>query len=1065
MKKRKLLLLPAFSLLSLPVVAVACSTNEVQRREIVSLINSARILKAFDYDSTASYGGAIDQNGSGIVNLTLGRQQALNSAQTEVVEIDGKPEVKVVKPVFLKHKLELATAVVVTTKDDQVKVFDNDEAEVTPEPTETLNGKQYYSSLNVELSSNNEKSINSLAFQTALQNAKKVQLVIREGVKWVDSQGNDTGYTVKTKDILYSWWRTKAIDTDFRHEHGGSLYLDRLTRKTLLEKTSIYFTDQVRYPNEYLFELYGIDSSKFNNPNDFITKLTADSLPESIKNKEAISFEAVGGGNSSDSYNFKELYDKMFEKDLTFVAAPSDYIEEQNAKIVKLTEDYWKQVSDADAKKAEIAQATTVVTEKTTVYENAAADLAASKNKKKQAQEDKKSIEKIAEAQRTDEQKATLNKANEILQTVDSEIQANETKTNAAAEEKNVAEKRLSDLTVSILNYFKAHIKDSKLDFVYNYLGDAPEDAAQFYYALSTLDKDSIAFKSGIYWYGVSVKNNLFNGYYYTTGLKNLRQQFFKNTHFYDEEFVNSTDNIVKITNDFQQPIDANIFRDRTFNLYKSGRLTQVPYSSLTDKQKLEVESNPSKFGLQYTQIKNTNTPHYSYLQNAYPVTTDNPEKYKFTDEYALINWGLTRTQLAAGQKPTDEYILGLGLSFRSILKAAINWNTVVSIQSNDLQQPWFAKVASDSKIGGSDQETAKYKTPLEANSEINKLYAIDVDGNKINFGTDSEPKYEISLEDNKQYASSKSDDNEKLKSVYFDKLKDEMKKVLDEFDRRYPDYAGHNIKVNLFYLFTNLDSKTQQRVENLARVARELNSRLDLELVYFTKAEGEWEEFTRSGLNGYVRTAWGYDYDSIGSGYDGLTTTSQLLPQLTQIYALKSSDETKYNKFKALFPQIAKLADGLLEYEKTHKFIKEGSDTELSLEKLYLVDPNFLNNRFGYVNQVKFVLDSTTNRYKLYRNPDTQRVQFLNDNPDTSLWSASFWYDYVSKQKNEDLVQLMKEFSTYLDYDYVNESNKTIESYRPILVNKNYLYPVVLGSDFDNYADWKVVVEEKTNK
>lgn len=951
--KAKLWLLATGALTAAGVPALLAASCKVvpayEKNEFVSEYNAELTTRPFEWDSSRAYGGYVDGSFSYLTGGELFRTKAIKAAVVKSVYLNSTKKIETIvsQPTLAKYQLGLAKAVVVTLKDGNTKVFDNDDADITvPTPDLVLKdgavNEKYFSNPNFYLTSKNEKSINSAAFTEALNNAKKLQVVVKEGIKWVDNTGKATKYEVVPKDFYYSWIRTVDINEEQRHSDGGSTELDSLFKKEISKTANNVFTDKESYNNEYLFKVFGVDSNKFYDESSFLTNV-AEGV-EGYAGKQALTFETLAGATPK----FKEFTQStLLGRDMTFMAAPSQYIDEINA------------------------------SKKQPLY----------------------------------------TETNELL------------------------------------------------------TGDA---AAKYLEELNKMPVDSKAFKAGVYWYGTSVKSTLFSGAYYAKGTFALSSSVAKNLHSWDTEFVNRTDTINTITHLYQQKqLDPKEFYNAIFLKYEQGTVSDISYTQLTESQKEKVSKNPLGYGFRLTKKLNARRPYYELASNPFVNNRvgDKPN-YSFNEAYAQLVFGTSIENLKADKQNRDSYVSGLGLSFRTILNAAINWDVVIGEMTGGIAKAWVAKVADGSSIGGSDQETSKYKNPADVDDKINALSAVDKDGNLISFG---EYGNELNPSENAKVNNDKSDITDKLKSAGWDVLKQKMDELLKEFDKQHPTLAGQPIQFSYLFPYSNAPDKYLVAYKAFEEVVSQLNPRLQLNVKTFTgladpKVKEEFTTWRNDGIAAANLISWGYDYDSIGSGYDGLSWTGNLIPTLVRLSRLEST-----SAFAKAFPKIYALSKSIIEYEKTNKFVSSIPFGELDKASGYY----YTRGIYRYI-PYKMKTNAETGFYELDLK-DVQVEKEVEENGkkvkkqetvkkpqpytpadgahvvDPYEWSSIFWLNYVAGQTNEYLVGLMQELSSYLNVEFTVGISRSKEEFIRGLINKNYIIPVLSGVESTPYQDWSI--------
>ncbi|WP_029906537.1 OppA family ABC transporter substrate-binding lipoprotein [Mycoplasmopsis opalescens] len=286
--------------------------------------------KSYEIDKSAAYGSLLnipeDALVSGLVRIeSIGRPH--------VMEENGKKEIKY--PSLNRLKLELADKIIVTV-DGKEHVFDQDDVDTYPKPDK--DGK-YYNNTRYKAYSTNKNSVNSENFLESLKKATKVQFAIRKDVFWSKQNGEKTNYTVNGEDFWISWLRTNYLTSQRRWKDlpAGSvktkkvkgkdgketevLYteIDEAAALTASEGTN-YFTSQRRYPNKYLYALYGVDADKFDKKETFVSE---------YQGQSAVTFEKTAASQSALWY---DLITNIIASGYEFVPAPSKYIKELDEK-------------------------------------------------------------------------------------------------------------------------------------------------------------------------------------------------------------------------------------------------------------------------------------------------------------------------------------------------------------------------------------------------------------------------------------------------------------------------------------------------------------------------------------------------------------------------------------------------------------------------------------------------------------------------------------------------------------------------------------------------------------
>ncbi|MEA4115395.1 hypothetical protein VBM87_01185 [Mycoplasma sp. 744] len=984
MKRRKFWLFltgSALSLSPLTVLAAACGTtddkNVREQKDFVTenkmraiSFNATNTISEFLFRKSSTYGSYNREDA--YISTPLLRKQSLN--QPTIISTTGFTDNKtvvnrfVVEPTWNKIKLEGARAIVITLKDNSIKIYDNDNADVKSKPTKEFKDeagetKKAYSHIEEDLISNDPRSVNSEQFKTDLFNAKKIQFVIRENVKYVNSSGEDTGFTLQAEDYYNSWLATKLLNTAYRRNNGGSEELDDLYRTKLYSKTTNYLTLNSEYSNEYLYAFYGIDSGKFDKKDEFLTVLDSKVLSE-LKVDENTKAVTINSVENSENVNFKDWFESSVLSDTTFLPLPTQYVESINQK------------------------------------------------------------------------------AQEIL------TKFKEENANKELENKNLA---LGEFALK-----------NGFNYIYKFdqnLAEA-EILGEILSTFENINKDSFVYKTGFYWYAVSGYNTLYSGWYYPNVFNGTRVDYKLNTFHYDQEWVNAPTTLQILRENYQAngQIDRNVYATRVFQQYAAGELTSIAYSQLTEQQKQEALNSTEKFGIRYSQQFNDNQPYYLVINIPFaPVTSRGENFFAFNDAYSLINYGVKRSELAKGKSNLNTYYNGTGLSFRSIITAAINHSFIANVQSSNQQTAYLGIVALDTDFGGKNQKESQYQTPRDARLQLDSLYAFNAENQKINFGTQEQPKYTLSMEENRQNELLKATQDDKAKSVYFDKLKEELKKLIDKFDQEHPELKDQKFEFTLFWPYVNPTNNITSGAELLVQTIKSLNDRLEPKFVYVPNTTQE-DKATRNdylflgkNLQGLVR--WKYDYKtSIGSGIDGLSWSGALIPILTWFNSKKDDQTLRTN-----FPRLFHAAEKLMKYALTNE-----PNFPVPLKDLYKVDGSIWTSGVGQLQNMQFELKDDVYVVKTEeKDGRTSRVsrsdEEIKKTQDPYIFSAIFWYRYVQELTNEELIQLLNELTVAYGYETLGWEISVSRVFSETLANKNFEVPISPSTGNVFYQDWKV--------
>lgn len=354
-----------------PIAVIGASTAAYFSTPVVERISKKGIYQirinenlnneGYKYDLSATYGGPTATS-----RLTYLINNEILHLETSGEFVYDQKTQTVKQPSYEAYKFANADSIVLTfiktdvTKEQfeqpdfyeknpdkffQLK-FDSDESEITPIPD---SNKQAV----VVKTSDNPKSINNYnvfgkllvsGFVASMPNLddENVQVDISSknyvlvgmgltfpGAKWVDSNGNETKYEIKALDMLYSAKRTWLYDHKYRRSNGGSKELDAY----FIEKTSTNsrFGDSMDYPNEYLFDFFGVRKDWLYDEKRAIQNIYDNATKELIDESYMMTFNVFandGTINKDFASSGLDIIKKYLVDSLHFSLAPSEYIDE-----------------------------------------------------------------------------------------------------------------------------------------------------------------------------------------------------------------------------------------------------------------------------------------------------------------------------------------------------------------------------------------------------------------------------------------------------------------------------------------------------------------------------------------------------------------------------------------------------------------------------------------------------------------------------------------------------------------------------------------------------------------
>lgn len=328
----------------------------------VARINETLNNEGYKFDYSASYGSILSTSKPSIL-LT---NEILHLRSEGNLRYDQKTKT-IPQPSFESYEFGIANGIVLTfihssvTK-EQVNnknipedkyfqlIFNSDEAEVLPiwDPNTNKDPVKQKTSKNPR-SINNPNvfgKISSIGYlkekidldapNLTIDTTEKNFVLAGMGItfdknaRWVDSNGKLTKYEIVPEDMFYSIKRTWLFDRKYRLKNGGTEALDNyFIEKT---QTSKIFGLTQKYPNEYLFDFFGIIKEDLYDKTKAIQKVN----PNTENEQEAFTFamnifSPSGQIDTNSSFSIGDIIKKYLVNSITFSLAPSKYIKENLA--------------------------------------------------------------------------------------------------------------------------------------------------------------------------------------------------------------------------------------------------------------------------------------------------------------------------------------------------------------------------------------------------------------------------------------------------------------------------------------------------------------------------------------------------------------------------------------------------------------------------------------------------------------------------------------------------------------------------------------------------------------
>ncbi|VEU77930.1 OppA family ABC transporter substrate-binding lipoprotein [Mycoplasmopsis columbinasalis] len=1044
----------------------------------------------------------------------------------------------VTRPSYSRYKLSLASAIVLNFDDGKgnktTKVYDNDRAEIFNESEykksfEFIDAQgnktteDYWEFVEAQLTSDDPRSINNAQFRKDLKNKDlvNVQFVIRDDVKYVDVEGkwtnykdqDNNGYKLQAEDIYNSLLLTFFSDTAARHKQGGNAFADELWRKLFASGASKKCSPTSHFPNAYVWKLYTADfnalldrdqtlqnlsddaQTKLKTTNDYKVKVGSPVVAKWTEAKELTNLENVlknkvftinvleENRNQEDQRKFPR-FDQLIDflrLDTSLQPLPTNYVNDVNTVLARVIDKIFEGQTSEQVQvwKADFVKIEEEIQEASDVVKAAQKEHAIAKAKKAEIDADPKQTQAAKDAAEAKE-KAAGTKVDNAIEALQKKQAVYEAKIKEFATwlnaKKSVLAQDLAILDQNINNY-----QGKKLSEIIptghnrNYLAD-------FLLQMSFLDRESNAWKTGVYWLGTGSASSYVVGHYYKAPFDaaNAIGSYYINQHYWEKDFVNNP-NALQTINVYYRKSQADNpvkFSHDQFELFKDGKVSQLQYGTLSENDKKELEKNYS-VTIRPNQIVNQENVLYRVARPLF-FTFDSKKwgglngtkEFEFSDAYSLLMYGKTKKELVEQQVPSPTFFAGLGLAFRSVLKTSVNWYTLASNFSKQTRESFFPAMPADAYLYAEDDQ---YGTLNENKAEVNSLFVIDAQGNKVKLQVGNEFLDEISYEKMKAYALSKSTIEDKKYSPVAQQLKVVMKGILDKFFEENPTLKGQKIELKLESLIGTYSEELKESMRLLKTVFESLDSRIQVTLnLTNADTDQQWEErIDRVAYGGLanIYLGWNPDTDNVFSAVDGLSWEYGLAPALTYIYQITKGelkDDSKYDferKVLENFPKIVATAEEFVQYlrdsyeggDKAKTWLFEG----VPVDKLHLIDTPYLKGE-GFNKQ--FVQNDAGLYVQKADNP-----ALTNEDGRDAFYtiSANFWAQYPLNKKKEYLLGFFKEFSTFFSNgsDPTSQSLKTIGSFNKVVISTKYLVPFTKNSSFANWADWRINTPEEKDE
>ena len=468
------------------------------------------------------------------------------------------------------------------------------------------------------------------------------------------------------------------------------------------------------------------------------------------------------------------------------------------------------------------------------------------------------------------------------------------------------------------------------------------------------LEIDKLAREFGVYTYGQNRTSTLYASPYIPTSAIENREVYEFNHFYANQKMVDEVEGKVevkdpntkkvvrpleKIIFEYTGGIDTSTFNSQLLSSYLKGNVSQVAYATLTPDQRIKIFGTSGeeqkmleeaeKNGLQYVKSNNLSSLVQRTLVQSNPTNAVNSlDEYTFNDQYAQLVFGMTRQDLKEGNKTTtNAFFVNEGFEFRTLIQASINWDAYIKQVYQHQRVLWLSGAAQNAQFSNSTKNDDK-PTPIDNYEEVNTLQFIDKTTNKSNPSLVS-----VTPEQMKKHTSDNKDDNKKaLKSPEFEKIKANIKILLDDFYKKNNWKADKKIEWEVVYPYADQQTLIVTIMKDIVDMINSLDNRLNAKLFVPKNAEEMLNKINRNtGVSDF--NGWGYDYEGIGSYFaafsngTGVTILNAFSIFSDEINQIQNNDEkTRIQFLQTNFPEFTKLS----------KFIKTKINEELKdLEKL----------------------------------------------------------------------------------------------------------------------------------
>lgn len=584
-------------------------------------------------------------------------------------------------------------------------------------------------------------------------------------------------------------------------------------------------------------------------------------------------------------------------------------------------------------------------------------------------------------------------------------------------------------------------------------------DAAQVFSTLEQgVQANSVAAQIGAYWYASNDSNLLYSGPYYYQGYdsQSLKDVYKINTHYVDQEFVNDDASIKELTVQYvTSPLDPAIFFTQNWNNYKAGIASNFAnYSAAPDNIKNEVKKDPAKYGVTFVKSENKDTLTARLVVNLSPTNHDDKHKVaNFNDAFAKLVYNSSLEDISNHSAINNvvHTTVGMGGEFLTLMNQAINWNAVANGYA-PVNKPvvWTVGLAQDVRINNTEATPEDLgQTLREVQEYVHRITSINSETGQPHSYTykwinDNGAEEEITATylSPRQAKSLFGSESDTYKSVIFAKVQENLKALLDRFYQAHPELNGQKVSFGIGTRFTNISDSQRATMDSVVSLWNSLDSRIEVKLVENRTADN-WYNYWY-GFAPYTLVGWGYDYEGIGSGFDGFSSKG-----LMNILTVAAYDEAYLGKLEVAYPQLAVAA-------KAWKAFATGAN-ELSIDpsKWSQLTAHELANIGDLIGVYKWSDELVENSH-LVKLPEGEQKLSLGD------ITSKFWINYQDSHSKNDLIELAREVNTILGTRLGQNIGTSTNPYIQVLQNPYYSVPYSTRNV--TFEDYRVDLE-KLNK